>query len=97
MAKKPERTIRLGRVSASVFVQKTGENGSEREFRTVNLQRSYREGEKTKYADNFTLGDLPAAIRCLQLAQRHVEGEDMGARAIAPHVDAESVDESVPF
>ena len=96
MAKKPERTIRLGRVSASVFVQKVGENGEEREFRTVNLQRSYRDGSKTKYADNFTLGDLPAAIRCLELAQRHVEAEDMAARAASP-VEAESADEPVDF
>ncbi len=78
MAKSPEATFRLGNVSASVFVQESGgSNGSpKREFRTVNVQRSYRDGDKTKYATNFTLGDLPAAIRTLQLAQAHVEAEE---------------------
>ncbi len=40
------------------------------------MQRSCRDGDKTKYATNFTLGDLPAAIRTLQLAQAHVEAEE---------------------
>jgi hypothetical protein len=75
MAKSPEATFRLGNVSASVFVQETGgSNGSpKREFRTVNLQRSYRDEDERKYANNFTLADLPAAIRTLELAQAHVE------------------------
>lgn len=75
MAKSPEATFRLGNVSASVFLQKSGgSNGSpQREFRTVNLQRSYRDEDERKYATNFTLADLPAAIRVLQLAQAYVE------------------------
>lgn len=75
MAKSPEATFRLGHVSASVFVQETGgNNGSPpRRFRTVNVQRSYRDEDERKYASNFTLADLPAAIRTLQLAQAYVE------------------------
>jgi hypothetical protein len=73
-AKAPEATFRLGNVSASVFVQETGSNGSlRRSFRTVNVQRSYRDEDERKYANNFTLADLPSAIRALQLAQAHVE------------------------
>lgn len=76
--KKPEKTFRLGNISASVFVQEgSGDNGSE--FRTVQLQRSYRDGDETKYATNFTAGDLPAAIRCLELAQSYVEEQDVTA------------------
>ena len=79
MAQKPERTIRLGHVSASIFVQEVGKNGETRQFRTVNVQRSYKDGDKRKYADNFTLSDLPAAIRCLELAQQHVEAQETAA------------------
>lgn len=79
MGQSPERTIRLGHVSASVFVQTSGTNGATREFRTVNVQRSYKDGDKKKYASNFTLSDLPAAIRCLQIAQEHVEAQEMGS------------------
>lgn len=83
MAQKPERTIRLGAVSASIFVQTTGSNGTTREFRSVNIQRSYKdkETEKTRYTSSFTLSDLPAAIRCLQLAQEHVEQAETGLPA----------------
>ena len=86
MAKSPEATFRLGNVSASVFVQETGgNNGSpKREFRTVNVQRSYRDEDERKYANNFTLADLPAAIRTLQLAQAHVE--ERAAKVASPHV-----------
>ncbi len=75
MAKTPEATFRLGDVSASVFVQEAGgTNGSpKREFRSVNVQRSYRDGDERKFVSNFTAADLPAAIRVLQLAQSHVE------------------------
>lgn len=65
----PERTFRIGNVSASVFLQK----GGEREFRTVALQRSYLDGDERKYSSSFALQDLPTAVRVLQMAQAHVE------------------------
>lgn len=73
----PEATFRLGSVSATVFVQETGNGDDKRSFRTVSLQRSYRDGDQTKYSGSFTAGDLPAAIRTLQLAQEHVERQDV--------------------
>ena len=74
MAKKsPEKVFRIGHVSASVFVNEAESDGGTREFRSVNIQRSYRDGEETKYTSSFTLADLPQAIRVLQLAQQHVE------------------------
>ena len=75
----PEATFRLGSVSATVFVQQTGNGNDKRSFRTVSLQRSYRDGDETKYSGSFTAGDLPAAIRTLELAQQHVEGKDVVA------------------
>ncbi|TWT48957.1 hypothetical protein [Botrimarina hoheduenensis] len=73
----PEATFRLGSVSATVFVQETGSGDDKRSFRTVNLQRSYRDGDQTKYSGSFTAADLPAAIRTMQLAQQHVERQDV--------------------
>lgn len=74
MAKKsPEKVFRIGHVSASVFVNEVENEGGTREFRSVNVQRSYRDGDETKFASSFTLADLPQAIRVLQLAQQHVE------------------------
>ncbi len=77
MTKSPEATFRLSNVSSSVFVQEAGGNGQpKRKFRTVNVQRSYRDGDETKFTSSFSMGDLPAAIRCLQLAQGHVEAKE---------------------
>lgn len=75
---RPEATFRLGNISASVFVSESQGNGrSKREFRTINLQRSYRQDDKTEFSSSFTAGDLPAAMRCLELAQRYVEEKEV--------------------
>ena len=76
MSKAPETTFRLGNISASVFVNEADGDGGKRTFRSVNVQRSYRAGEETKYTASFNLSDLPAAIRVLQLAQAHVESKE---------------------
>lgn len=77
MGKSPEATFRFGNISASVFVQETQPDGQpKRKFRTVNVQRSYRDGDETKFVSNFTMSDLPSAIRAMQLAQAHVEEKE---------------------
>ncbi len=77
MSKAPETTFRLGNVSASVFVNEVnGDGGKKRKFRSVNVQRSYRDGDETKFVSSFGLSDLPTAIRVLQLAQAHVEAKE---------------------
>ncbi len=42
-SKTPEKTFRIGLVSASVFVNEVDGDGGKREIRNVNLQRRYRE------------------------------------------------------
>ncbi len=76
MSKAPETTFRLGYVSASVFVNEVNGDSGKRKFRSVNVQRSYKDGDETKYTSSFGLSDLPTAIRVLQLAQAHVEGKE---------------------
>ena len=70
---KPEKTFRIGAVSASVFVNEA-EGG--RTFRSVSLQRSFKTGEEWKTATNFTLSDMPAAVAVLQMAMHHVAERD---------------------
>ncbi len=76
MSKAPETTFRLGNVSASVFVNEVDGDHGKRKFRSVNVQRSYRDGDETKFVSSFGLSDLPTAIRVLQLAQAHVESKE---------------------
>lgn len=60
-------------MSASVFLNEAATDGGSREFRNVNVQRSYRDGDETKFTSSLSLADLPQAIRVLQLAEQHVE------------------------
>ena len=72
----PEKTYRVGNVSASVFVNEVQGEGGKRQLRNVNLQRRYKDGDEWKSSSSFGLSDLPQAIRVLQLAQQHVEAHE---------------------
>ncbi len=67
---KPEKTFRIGSVSASVFLNEV--EGSERRFRSVNLQRRYRDGDEWKSSSAFGLAELPQAITVLEMALKYV-------------------------
>lgn len=71
--KTPEKTFRIGLVSASVFINEVNGEGGKRQIRNVNLQRRYRDGDSWKSSSSFGLADLPNALRALQLAMQHVE------------------------
>ena len=76
MPKTPEKTFRIGNVSASVFVNQVQGDGGKREVRNVNLQRRYKDGDEWKTSSSFGLADLPQAIRVLELAQQHVKATE---------------------
>ena len=67
---RPEKTFRLGHCSASVFVNQGKEKGNS--FRSVSLQRRYKDGDEWKSSTNFSLADLPHAITVLQWAMNHI-------------------------
>lgn len=70
---KPEKKFRIGAVSASVFVNQAEDGGS---FRSVTLERRYKDGDEWKSSDSFTLKDIPSAIAVLQMAMHHVAEAD---------------------
>ena len=76
MAKGPEVTYRIGNCSASVFVNEVQGNGQKRKFRSVSVQRSYKDGDDRKFVSSFGLNDLPNAIRVMQKALDHVEEKE---------------------
>lgn len=69
--KKPERVLRIGDVSCSMFRQ-TGET---RDFHTISLQRSYVKDGERAYSSSLTLAELPAAIEVLKMALSYVVGD----------------------
>lgn len=74
--KRPQATFRIGYVSASVFVRDVESDGQSRQFRSVSLQKSFMDGDERKWNSSFSLAEIPQAIRCLQLAQQHVERQE---------------------
>jgi len=73
----PEKTFRIGLCSASVFLNAgQGKEKQKRTFRSVSLQRRYRDGEDWKSATNFGLADLPAAIAVMQMAMNYIAEQE---------------------
>ncbi len=70
--KKPERILRIGDVSASIFVQ---EAGNDRVFRTVSLQKSYMADGERQYTSSLSMAELPSAIEVLRMALSYVADE----------------------
>ncbi len=75
-SRKPERVIRIGFVSASVFAHEIDADDGKRTLRSVNLQKRYLDGEEVKYTSSFNLAELPQAIRVLKLAADYVESKE---------------------
>lgn len=77
MAKnRPDKVIRLGYVSASIFSNEVENDGGTRTLHSVVIQKRYLEDGKPKYTSSFTLSELPLAVRALQLAQQWVEQQE---------------------
>ena len=72
---KPEQTFKLGSAHASIFLN-DGEQGP---FRTVTIQRRYKDGDDWKSSNSFTAKQLANTIAISQ-------------RAIAYILDQESSD-----
>jgi len=78
----PEVTFRVGRVTASVFINQTKSNGNgngerTRRFRSVSVQRSYKDEKgNTQFVSSFGLGEIRNAIRVLELAAEHMEQKE---------------------
>jgi len=71
---KPEKVFRIGSLSASVFGRTI--EGTDRVLRSVSLQRRYKDAEEVKYTSSFSLGDIPNAMRALELAQSYIESHE---------------------
>ena len=74
---KPEKVIRIGSVSVSVFVNEVESDGGKRVIRSANLQRRFRDDDGTwKSSTSFRLAELPQAISVLKLAMESIAAEE---------------------
>ena len=74
---KPELTVRIGSISASVFLNEIETTDGKKIVRNVNLQRRYKgEDGSWKTKNSFSLADLPIAIAVLDRALQHVASQE---------------------
>ena len=78
MAKSPEVTYRIGNCSASVFVNEVNGDGKpKRKFRSVSVQRSYKDGDEFKTTQYLRDNDLLRMQQLLTKADEWIE-QDKG-------------------
>lgn len=76
----PEKEIRVGDVTAAVFLNTRASDGQE--FRSVKLHRRYKDGEEWKSSSSFTgEGQINAAIAALQQARDYIASGQPAAAA----------------
>lgn len=73
---KPERVFRIGSVSASVFKNQIETSSGTRDLRSVNIQRRFRDGDEWKSSSSFGLGEIPQALKVLELALTFVANKE---------------------
>ena len=75
---KPEKVLRIGPVTASVFLNEIETEGGKRSVRSVSLQRRYRDDKdgEWKSSNSFALGELPQAMAALDLAMQYVASKE---------------------
>ncbi len=56
---KPAKVFRLRGISASIFANKTNDEGGDSVYYKVTVQRTYRDGDEFKTTTSFTRDDLP--------------------------------------
>ena len=79
---KPEKTFRIGSVSASVFLNEVETDNGKRQSRSVSIQRSYRDDKgEWKASSSLRLAELPQAITVLEWALRHVASQEADVTA----------------
>lgn len=56
---KPEKKFRAGAVSATIWKNTGKKDGDEFEYRTVSIDRNYKDGDDWKTTNSFRVNDLP--------------------------------------
>ena len=72
----PETGFRLGNVSATVW-SNSNPGESNREFRTVQVEQRYKDGDDWKSSNRFTLDQLLRLRVCIDKAIDHVSKKEM--------------------
>lgn len=72
----PETAFRLGNVNATVWNSTSAKNDN-REFRTVQVEQRYKDGDDWKSSNRFTLDQLLRLRVCIDKAIDHISQKEM--------------------
>lgn len=76
----PEKIFRIGNVRAEVYLGAEDGSGKDDNMREVSVLRTFTTpctpSGCEQIRGTFTLADLPATIRVLELAMRYIEGKE---------------------
>jgi hypothetical protein len=56
---KPEKKFKCGPVSASIWANTKSAHGETVKFRSVTINKAFKDGDKWKYTEKFDIEDLP--------------------------------------
>ena len=73
----PESAFRLGNVSATVWNNSSSSESGSREFRTVQVEQRYKDGDDWKSSNRFTLDQLLRLRVCVDKAIDHISQKEM--------------------
>ncbi len=69
----PEKKIRAGAISATIWLNKGhNDKGEETEFRTISVERNYTKDGQWHSTNSFRVGDLPKAAVAIQRAYEYL-------------------------
>ena len=73
----PETAFRLGNVSATIWTNSSSAESGSREFRTVQVEQRYKDGDAWKSSNRFTLDQLLRLRVCIDKAIGHISQKEM--------------------
>ncbi len=93
----PEKKFSTGVIIATVWQnQGKGRNGEVVGYRTVSLQRRYKDRDGVwKTANSFRINDLPKASLVLQKAYEYIVLREQDASAAPEYVDEDIIEEVI--
>ncbi len=71
MSDKPAKKFRIGYVTATVWKNE----GSERPFYSVTVERTYKDGDELKNTGSMNHGDIQNAIKVLERAEEFISAQ----------------------
>jgi len=69
---KPEKRFKCGPISASIWSQSKTVNDQMGKFYSINIDKTYRDGDEWKHTNSFAAEDLPKVALVANEAYKHI-------------------------